>query len=77
MLDFYLVNTKLNKTGNKVKATINGKEFIIDDWKPFYIEGLPMGESIVKIELLDKDNKPLGQNKTFQAIERKIVLKEN
>jgi hypothetical protein len=77
LLDFYLVNTNLNKNGNKVKATINGKEFIIDEWKPFYIEGLPMGESIVKLELLDKNNKPLGQNKMFQAIERKIVLKEN
>ena len=76
LLDFYITNTKLNADGNKVRATINGKEFIINDWKPFYIEGLPMGESTVKLELLDKNNMPLGKEPMFQTIERKIMLKE-
>ncbi len=76
LLDFYVVNTALKPNGNKVRATINGKEFMIDQWKPYYIEGLPMGENTIKLELLDKMNKPAGTVAMFQSIERKIVLKE-
>jgi hypothetical protein len=75
LLDFYLVNTSLKANGNKVKATINGKEFMISDWKPYYIEGLPMGESTIKLELLDKDNKPVKTDAVYQTVERKITLK--
>ena len=34
LLDFYLVNTKISPQGNKVRATIQGTEFIIDEWAP-------------------------------------------
>ena len=44
MLDFYIANCKLGDSF-KVKAEINGKEFMIDKWQPYYIEGLPMGEA--------------------------------
>ncbi|WP_245897070.1 hypothetical protein [Hymenobacter nivis] len=53
MLDFYLVNTTLDSGGNKVRATINGTEFMIDKWLPFQMEGLPAGENTVKLELVD------------------------
>ncbi|MCC2545858.1 hypothetical protein LJY25_05335 [Hymenobacter sp. BT175] len=53
MLDFYLVNTTLSPDGNKVRATINGTEFMIDQWAPFMMEGLPMGQNTVKLELVD------------------------
>jgi len=53
MLDFYLVNTTLDSSGNKVRATINGTEFMIDKWLPFQMEGLPVGENTVKLELVD------------------------
>ena len=49
LLDFYLVNTNLSSTGNKVKATIQDTEFIIDEWAPYYIEGLPKGEIKIKL----------------------------
>lgn len=55
MLDFYLANTTLSADGNKVRATINGKEFMIDEWKPYFIEGMPMGENTIKLELLDME----------------------
>ncbi len=74
LLDFYLVNDSL-KNGHKVRATINGKIFMISEWKPFYIEGLPMGENSIKLELLDNDNKPANKELLFQTIERKIILK--
>ena len=55
MLDFYLVNTSISPEGNKVRATINGTEFIIDTWAPYFIEGLPMGENTIKFELIDAE----------------------
>lgn len=76
LLDFYLVNVKLSKNGYHVRATINGKEFTINDWAPFYIEGLPMGECTIKLELLDKNDKPANTLPAYQTIERKIVLKD-
>jgi hypothetical protein len=74
MLDFYLVNTSLAPDGNKVRATINGTPFMIDHWLPQTIEGLPMGESTIKLELLDKDGKVIPG--PFNTVERKITLKE-
>ena len=53
MLDFYLVNTTLDPSGNRVRATINGIEFMIDRWLPYQMEGLPAGENTVKLELVD------------------------
>ncbi|WP_216690394.1 hypothetical protein [Hymenobacter siberiensis] len=53
MLDFYLVNTKLEPGGNRVRATINGTEFILNQWLPYQMEGLPAGENTVKLELID------------------------
>jgi hypothetical protein len=54
LLDFYLVNTKISADGNKVRATILDSEFIIDEWTPYYIEGLPKGEISIKLELLNE-----------------------
>ncbi|TDN36564.1 hypothetical protein E4631_13310 [Hymenobacter sp. UV11] len=53
MLDFYLVNTTLAPDGNKVRATINGTEFMLDQWIPYMMEGLPAGQATIKLELLD------------------------
>ncbi|RMG69487.1 MAG: hypothetical protein D6722_10215 [Bacteroidetes bacterium] len=53
LLDFFLLNVDLAPDGYKVRATINGEEFILTDWVPYVMEGLPMGENTVKLELLD------------------------
>lgn len=74
MLDFYLVNTELSEDGNKVRATINGEEFMITEWQPYAIEGLPMGESTIKLELLD-ENDELVQS-PFNPVTRTITLEE-
>ena len=53
MLDFYPVNAPLAADGYQVKAVVNGKEeFMIDEWKPFYLQGLPMGENTVELTLM-------------------------
>jgi hypothetical protein len=53
MLDFYLVNTTLEPGGNNVRATINGNEFMLTKWLPYQMEGLPVGQNTVKLELVD------------------------
>ncbi|QHL88326.1 hypothetical protein GU926_13135 [Nibribacter ruber] len=72
MLDFYLVNTSLNKDGNKVRATINGNEFILDQWLPYLVEGLPMGENTFKLELINAQGQVIPG--PFNTVERKITL---
>ena len=59
MLDFYLVNTTLEPGGTRVRATVNGSEFMIDRWLPYQMEGLPAGENTVKLELVDGGDKPI------------------
>jgi hypothetical protein len=73
MLDFYLVNCDLSATGYKVKATVNGTEFILTKWAPYLIEGLPLGKSTVKLELLDKNNALVKS--PFNGKEREFTLK--
>jgi hypothetical protein len=72
MLDFYLVNTVLSSKGNRVRATINGNTFMINDWAPFLIQGLPMGVSKIKLELVNKKGKLIEG--AFSSFEREITL---
>lgn len=74
MLDFYLLNTSISADGNKVRATINGKEFMIDTWAPYYVEGLPMGEVNIKLELLDAEGNAIDG--PFNSVERTVLLEE-
>lgn len=73
MLDFYLVNTELSPEGNKVRATINGTEFMLDRWMPYIMEGLPMGENTVKLELVDNNGNVLPG--PYNSVERTFTLK--
>ena len=72
LLDFYLINTVISANGNKVRATIQDKEFIIDEWAPYYIEGLEKGEIKIKLELIDA----LGNliDTPFNPSERTVTL---
>lgn len=72
MLDFYLVNTTLAPEGNKVRATINGTEFLLDQWAPYMMDGLPMGENTIKLELIDMDGKPIPG--PFNVVTRTFTL---
>lgn len=72
LLDFFVTNTTLGASENKVMAQINGQEFTLDQWVPYEIINLPMGENIIKLSLVDKDGNALtGDN---VSIERKITL---
>ncbi len=75
MLDFYLVNTDLSANGNKVRATINGTEFMLDKWMPHIIEGLPMGETTIKLELVNNAGAVVPG--PYNSVTRTITLKES
>ena len=76
LLDFYLVNTDLDPEGNKVKISIrqNDKthDFLVDEWTPFYIEGLEKGEVSITLELLDNDGELIET--PFNPTSRTVVL---
>jgi hypothetical protein len=72
MLDFYLVNTTLEPGGNRVRATINGTEFMLDRWLPYMMEGLPAGENTVKLELIDASGSVLPG--PFNSVTRKFTV---
>ena len=72
LLDFYLVNTNLSSSGNKVKATIQDTEFIIEEWAPYYIEGLPKGEIKIKLELIDSSGNLVDS--PFNPSNRTVIL---
>lgn len=74
LLDFYLLNDELSSDGDKVKATINDEEFMIDDWAPYAMEGLPMGENTVKLELVDNNGDKIDG--PYNEVERKFTLKD-
>lgn len=76
MLDFYLVNTTLAPNGNKVKVEVNGEEkFLLDEWKPVFIEGLPMGDNKIRLTLLN--NEGIAINTPLNPVERVFTLKED
>ena len=72
LLDFYLVNTEISSDGNKVKATIMNTEFIIDEWAPYYIKGLPKGEIKIKLELIDAFGNLIDT--PFNPSQRTVIL---
>ena len=77
LLDFYLVNTKLSATGNKVKLTIKQgtftHQFLIDSWDAYYIEGLDKGDVTIKLELINKEGNLIET--PFNPSERVVILK--
>lgn len=74
LLDFFVLNADLGPEGYKVRATINGQEFMLEEWAPYVLNGLPMGELSVKLELLDAEGKPVPG--PFNTVERTVMLKE-
>ena len=74
LLDFFLVNCDLSPDGYKVRATVNGNEFLFTKWVPYVVEGLEYGEVSVKLELLDKDNNLVES--PFNPVERAVTLAE-
>lgn len=71
LLDFYLVNCNLGAQ-YKVKANVNDKEFILDKWQPYYLEGMSMGENKIKLTLIDSTGGTV--NSPLNPVERTFTL---
>ncbi len=66
-LDFYLTNAPLHLVAQKnpddeikdwrIRVTVNGESFFIDEWQPIYLKGFQKGNNWVQLELLDEDGK--------------------
>ncbi len=70
MLDFYPVNAEIGDD-YKVKVQINGEVTLLDEWQPYYIENLPMGQNTIGIALVYPDGSqvPGKQTSTLRTIE--------
>lgn len=53
LLDFYVLNAEIGEGKYTVNADINGQSFSLDAWQPYFIEGLPMGQSTITLTLMD------------------------
>ena len=74
LLDFFVSNATLGADNYKVKANINGQDFTLDQWVPYEILNLPLGEATVKLTLVDKDGNAVSGDNV--SVERKINLLE-
>lgn len=76
MLDFFLFNCNLSADGYKVKATISGEGYehseTFTTWQPYVIEGLPLGEVNIKLELLDAEDGLVDS--PFNPVLRSVTL---
>ena len=62
LLDFYLTNAPLHAIAQnnpnlkdwRVKATVNGISFILEEWQPIYLTGFKPGENWIQLELIDE-----------------------
>ncbi len=68
MLDYYLSNTPSHLVAKKgdsgladwrIRATVNGQQFILDRWAPIYLQGFKLGKNWVKLELVDNLGNPI------------------
>ncbi|MGQ9870464.1 MAG: hypothetical protein ACUVQO_06655 [Leptodesmis sp.] len=67
LLDFYLTNAPLHLVAReakkddiadwRIRCTVNGKSFLLDQWQPIYLKGFKPGKNWVQIEFLDEDGK--------------------
>lgn len=80
MLDFYLTNAPLHLVAQsdpnddivdwRIKATINGENFLIDTWQPIYLQGFEPGENWVQLEFIDEQGQEVSNtfNDTVRVI---------
>lgn len=74
MIDFWLANAKLKGDGGdySVRYIIDDDEpRTLDKWEPIWLSGWTNGKHVVRLELLDKDQRPVdngGYNTTTREI---------
>ena len=64
LLDFYLTNAPLHMIAQedaeyevpdwRIRITINGETFVVDQWQPIYLKGWKQGNNWVQLEFIDE-----------------------
>ncbi|WP_019508780.1 hypothetical protein [Pleurocapsa sp. PCC 7319] len=62
MLDYYLTNAPLHSVAQsssevqdwRIRATVNGTSFILENWQPIYLTGFNQGNNWIQLELIDE-----------------------
>ena len=73
LFDFYLVNTEISPTGNKIRLIIDGTtNFIIDQWSAYLLSGLTVGEHSISIQLTNNYGKNIEGK--YTSAHRKIWI---
>lgn len=76
MIDFWLLNAKLKGDGGeyRVRYIVDDDEpRFIDKWEPIWLSGWISGKHTVRLELLDKDGKPV-ENGGYNTTTREITV---
>ncbi|MEM8830676.1 MAG: hypothetical protein AAGE96_15145 [Cyanobacteria bacterium P01_G01_bin.19] len=78
LLDFYLTNAPLHSLAKsnsqlkdwKIKTTINGDIFYLENWQSVYLSGLNKGENWIQLEMVDEAGKNIENvfNNTVRVI---------
>jgi hypothetical protein len=102
LLDFYLTNAPLHEVAQensqdeildwKIRATVNGESFAIDQWQPIYLKGFKPGKNWVQLELIDEQGnivknafnntvrlinyQPLGQDTLSKLVRGELTAAE-
>jgi len=74
LLDFFVLNTSISEEGNKVRVNINGEEFLVTEWVPYIIKGLPIGQTTIELTLIDAQGNLIPG--PFNKVKRTITLTE-
>ncbi len=62
LIDFYLTNAPLHVAALenesladwRIRVTVNGESFLLDNWQPIYLKGFEKGANWIKLEFLDE-----------------------
>ena len=76
MIDFWLINAKLRGDGGeyRVRYIVDDDEpRFIDKWDPVWLSGWLKGKHTVRLELLDKDSRPV-ENGGYNTTSREITV---
>jgi hypothetical protein len=76
MIDFWLSNAKLQGDGGefRVRYIVDDNEpKFLDKWEPIWLSGWLAGKHTVRLELLDKDGRPV-ENGGYNTTSREITI---
>ncbi|MBR8830475.1 MAG: hypothetical protein N5P05_000051 [Chroococcopsis gigantea SAG 12.99] len=81
LLDFYLTNAPLHLVAKaddsdpiadwRIKVTINGESFFLDNWTPIYLQGFQPGPNYIQLEFIDDKGEKIDNvfNTTIAVID--------